>query len=59
MKDYLYDEIERPDTAEANYYHHMSETLIQPLTFLEMQVVDLFDDLDSLFGMGSGGNYFC
>ena len=55
----MYDEIERPDTAEANYYHHMSETLIQPLTFLEMQVVDLFDDLDSLFGMGSGGNYFC
>ena len=58
MSDYLYDEMERPDTPEASYYHHMSETLIRPLTFLETRAISLFDDLDSLFGMGCGGNYF-
>ena len=59
MSDYYYDEIDRPDTPEANYYCHMNETLIKPLTFLQMKTVNLFDALDSLFGMGRGGNYFC
>jgi hypothetical protein len=58
MSDYRYDAINRPNTPEADHYHHMTETLIRPLTYLEMRTVELFDDLDSLFGIGCGANYF-
>jgi len=42
---------------ETDYYRHHDEWQIRPMSHDEIANLNLFSDIDSLFGMGCGRNF--